>query len=184
MESLKDFGEVIITIQACVIKKFLQGFMAPKQKKKKKPVGEESSKAEEVDEEKKLAEEARVRHQSHRWSVASLTVGAPALVLNQICVWSCQVATAVEKWKSAIKEAQTFSRMHVLLGMLDACIKWDMSAENARCKVCRKKGKSRQQPRFPSFHSETFRKVLSQHVSGKLSLPGSCLSAAGGVLDC
>ena len=60
MESLKDFGECIITIQACVIKKFLQGFMAPK--KKKKPAGEESSsKAEEVDDEKKLAEEARVR---------------------------------------------------------------------------------------------------------------------------
>ncbi|XP_039986532.1 tyrosine-protein kinase BAZ1B [Xiphias gladius] len=108
-ESLKDFGECIITIQACVIKKFLQGFMAPKQKKKKKQGGEESSKAEEVDEEKRLAEEARV-------------------------------ATAVEKWKTAIREAQTFSRMHVLLGMLDACIKWDMSAENARCKVCRRKG--------------------------------------------
>lgn len=46
----------------------------------------------------------------------------------------------MEKWKAAIREAQTFSRMHVLLGMLDACIKWDMSAENARCKVCRKKG--------------------------------------------
>uniref|UniRef100_A0A3B4X8D6 Tyrosine-protein kinase BAZ1B n=1 Tax=Seriola lalandi dorsalis TaxID=1841481 RepID=A0A3B4X8D6_SERLL len=106
---LKDFGECIITIQACVIKKFLQGFMAPKQKKKKKHGGEESSKAEEVDEEKRLAEEARV-------------------------------ATAVEKWKTAIREAQTFSRMHVLLGMLDACIKWDMSAENARCKVCRRKG--------------------------------------------
>uniref|UniRef100_A0A672HU89 Tyrosine-protein kinase BAZ1B n=1 Tax=Salarias fasciatus TaxID=181472 RepID=A0A672HU89_SALFA len=107
--SLKDFGECVITIQACVIKKFLQGFMAPKQKKKKKQGGEESSKAEEVDEEKRLAEEARV-------------------------------ATAVEKWKTAIREAQTFSRMHVLLGMLDACIKWDMSAENARCKVCRRKG--------------------------------------------
>lgn len=63
MESLKDFGECIITIQACVIKKFLQGFMAPKQKKKKKHVGEESSKSEEVDEEKRLAEEARVREQ-------------------------------------------------------------------------------------------------------------------------
>lgn len=109
-EHLKDFGELIITIQSCVIKKFLQGFMAPKQKKKKKQAAEEnSSKVEEVDEEKKLAEEARV-------------------------------ATAVEKWKTAIREAQTFSRMHVLLGMLDACIKWDMSAENARCKVCRRKG--------------------------------------------
>lgn len=52
----------------------------------------------------------------------------------------------MEKWKTAIREAQTFSRMHILLGMLDACIKWDMSAENARCKVCRRKGKSCHQP--------------------------------------
>ncbi|XP_055082188.1 tyrosine-protein kinase BAZ1B isoform X2 [Periophthalmus magnuspinnatus] len=110
IEQLKDFGELIITIQSCVIKKFLQGFMAPKQKKKKKQDTEEnSSKVEEVNEEKKLAEEARV-------------------------------ASAVEKWKTAIRESQTFSRMHVLLGMLDSCIKWDMSAENARCKVCRRKG--------------------------------------------
>ncbi|KAK1785309.1 hypothetical protein P4O66_018706 [Electrophorus voltai] len=109
LEKLRDFGECVITLQESVIKKFLQGFMAPKQKKKKKEVLEGSGKPEEVDEEKKLAEEARV-------------------------------ATAVEKWKVAIREAQTFSRMHVLLGMLDACIKWDMSAENARCKVCRKKG--------------------------------------------
>ncbi|XP_067866303.1 tyrosine-protein kinase BAZ1B isoform X2 [Heterodontus francisci] len=106
LESLKDLGECVITLQECIIKKFLQGFMAPKQKKKK--AGEET-KVEEIDEEKKMAEEAKV-------------------------------ASALELWKSAIREAQTFSRMHVLLGMLDACIKWDMSTENARCKVCRKKG--------------------------------------------
>lgn len=70
MESLKDFGECIITLQACVIKKFLQGFMAPKQKKKKKQAGEESSKAEEVDEEKKVAEEARVRPPHSRTGVS------------------------------------------------------------------------------------------------------------------
>ncbi|XP_044139844.1 tyrosine-protein kinase BAZ1B isoform X1 [Bufo gargarizans] len=110
LENLKDFGECVISLQAAVIKKFLQGFMAPKEKKKRKPQSEEAAaKAEEQDEEKKMAEEAKV-------------------------------ASAVEKWKAAILEAQTFSRMHVLLGMLDACIKWDMSSENARCKVCRKKG--------------------------------------------
>ncbi|KAM3853958.1 tyrosine-protein kinase BAZ1B isoform 1-T1 [Vipera latastei] len=113
LESLKDFGECVIALQASVIKKFLQGFMAPKQKRRK-PQGEDAvAKAEEVDEEKRVAEEAKV-------------------LIN--------VASAVEKWKVAIREAQTFSRVHVLLGMLDACIKWDMSAENARCKVCRKKG--------------------------------------------
>ncbi|XP_053313213.1 tyrosine-protein kinase BAZ1B [Spea bombifrons] len=109
LESLKDFGECIISLQAAVIKKFLQGFMAPKQKKRKAQSEEAAAKAEEQDEEKKMVEEAKV-------------------------------ASAVENWKSAIGEAQTFSRMHVLLGMLDACVKWDMSSENARCKVCRKKG--------------------------------------------
>uniref|UniRef100_A0A8C4YA77 Tyrosine-protein kinase BAZ1B n=1 Tax=Gopherus evgoodei TaxID=1825980 RepID=A0A8C4YA77_9SAUR len=109
LESLKDFGECVIALQASVIKKFLQGFMAPKQKRRKHQGEDSVAKVEEVDEEKKMAEEAKV-------------------------------ASAVEKWKTAIREAQTFSRMHVLLGMLDACIKWDMSAENARCKVCRKKG--------------------------------------------
>lgn len=63
MTNLKELGECIITLQACVVKKFLQGFMAPKQKKKKKQGAEESGKTEEVDEEKRLAEEARVRIQ-------------------------------------------------------------------------------------------------------------------------
>ncbi|KAM6242198.1 tyrosine-protein kinase BAZ1B isoform 1-T1 [Porphyrio hochstetteri] len=109
LESLKDFGECVIALQAGVVKKFLQGFMAPKQKRRKHQGEDYVAKAEEIDEDKKMAEEAKV-------------------------------ASAMEKWKTAIREAQTFSRMHVLLGMLDACIKWDMSAENARCKVCRKKG--------------------------------------------
>uniref|UniRef100_A0A8C6J7N4 Tyrosine-protein kinase BAZ1B n=1 Tax=Melopsittacus undulatus TaxID=13146 RepID=A0A8C6J7N4_MELUD len=109
LESLKDFGECVIALQAGVVKKFLQGFMAPKQKRRKHQGDDYVAKAEEIDEDKKMAEEAKV-------------------------------ASATEKWKTAIREAQTFSRMHVLLGMLDACIKWDMSAENARCKVCRKKG--------------------------------------------
>lgn len=59
MEKLKDFGECVIALQASVIKKFLQGFMAPKQKRRKLQ-SEDSSKTEEVDEEKKMAEEAKV----------------------------------------------------------------------------------------------------------------------------
>ncbi|KAJ8256724.1 hypothetical protein COCON_G00188760 [Conger conger] len=109
LEKLQDFGECVIALQAVVLKKYLQGFMAPKQKKKKKKQGVEEAKPEEVDEEKRLAAEAKV-------------------------------ATAVERWRTAVREVQTFSRMHVLLGMLDACIKWDMSAENTCCKVCRKRG--------------------------------------------
>lgn len=48
-------------LQAAVIKKFLQGFMAPKQKKRKAHQSEEAAaKAEEQDEEKRMAEEAKV----------------------------------------------------------------------------------------------------------------------------
>lgn len=60
MENLKDFGECIVFLQAAVIKKFLQGFMAPKQKKRKPQSEEAAAKAEEQDEEKKMAEEAKV----------------------------------------------------------------------------------------------------------------------------
>lgn len=56
---MKDFGECVIALQASVIKKFLQGFMAPKQKRRKLQ-SEDSAKTEEVDEEKKMAEEAKV----------------------------------------------------------------------------------------------------------------------------
>lgn len=59
LEKLKDFGECVIALQASVIKKFLQGFMAPKQKRRKLQ-SEDSAKTEEVDEEKKMAEEAKV----------------------------------------------------------------------------------------------------------------------------
>lgn len=60
MESLKDFGECVIALQASVIKKFLQGFMAPKQKRRKHQGEDAVAKAEEVDEEKRVAEEAKV----------------------------------------------------------------------------------------------------------------------------
>ncbi|MFT7809524.1 tyrosine-protein kinase BAZ1B [Arapaima gigas] len=61
LENLRDFGKCIITLQESVIKKFLQGFMAPRQKKKRKQGMEESNRGEELDENKRLAEEARVR---------------------------------------------------------------------------------------------------------------------------
>lgn len=35
------------------------------------------------------------------------------------------------KWKEAVENSKTYSRLHVLLGILDACIKWEKSAENA-----------------------------------------------------
>ncbi|XP_038615111.1 tyrosine-protein kinase BAZ1B isoform X2 [Tachyglossus aculeatus] len=150
LESLKDFGECVISLQASVIKKFLQGFMAPKQKRRKHQGEDSVAKTEEVDEEKKMAEEAKV-------------------------------ASALEKWKAAIREAQTFSRMHVLLGMLDACIKWDMSAENARCKVCRKKGEDDKlilcDECNKAFHLFCLRPALYEIPDGEWQCP-ACQPAA------
>ncbi|KAK3101036.1 hypothetical protein FSP39_000430 [Pinctada imbricata] len=50
------------------------------------------------------------------------------------------VPVGVTRWQEAVENASTFSRLHVLLGVLDACIKWEKSSENAKCKICRKKG--------------------------------------------
>ncbi|CAC5416852.1 unnamed protein product [Mytilus coruscus] len=45
----------------------------------------------------------------------------------------------VVNWREAVKNCPTMSRLHVLMGMLDSCIKWEKSAENVKCKICRKK---------------------------------------------
>lgn len=50
----------MIALQAGVVKKFLQGFMAPKQKRRKHQGEDYVAKAEEIDEDKKMAEEAKV----------------------------------------------------------------------------------------------------------------------------
>ncbi|CAG2228165.1 BAZ1B [Mytilus edulis] len=36
----------------------------------------------------------------------------------------------VVNWREAVKSCTTMSRLHVLIGMLDSCIKWEKSAEN------------------------------------------------------
>lgn len=60
LESLKDFGECVIALQAGVVKKFLQGFMAPKQKRRKHQGDDYIARTDEIDEDKKMAEEAKV----------------------------------------------------------------------------------------------------------------------------
>ncbi|WAR02391.1 BAZ1B-like protein [Mya arenaria] len=51
-----------------------------------------------------------------------------------------KVAPGLVRWREAVASAGTMSRLHVLLGILDSCIKWEKSAEHAKCKICRKKG--------------------------------------------
>ncbi|XP_055996600.1 tyrosine-protein kinase BAZ1B-like isoform X2 [Ostrea edulis] len=50
------------------------------------------------------------------------------------------VCLGISKWREAVENASTVSRLHVLMGIMDASIKWEKSAENAKCKICRKKG--------------------------------------------
>ena len=37
----------------------------------------------------------------------------------------------LQKWKDSVVNCPTLSRLHVLLSMMDSCIKWEKSAENA-----------------------------------------------------
>uniref|UniRef100_A0A0R3T3U6 Bromodomain adjacent to zinc finger domain protein 1A n=1 Tax=Rodentolepis nana TaxID=102285 RepID=A0A0R3T3U6_RODNA len=46
----------------------------------------------------------------------------------------------VESWTKAVRSASTFSRLNVLHACLDACIQWEKSVANVRCRICRKKG--------------------------------------------
>jgi len=39
--------------------------------------------------------------------------------------------SGVQQWLDAVAQCTTFSRFNVLMGMLECCIKWEKSAENA-----------------------------------------------------
>uniref|UniRef100_T1J5N9 Tyrosine-protein kinase BAZ1B n=1 Tax=Strigamia maritima TaxID=126957 RepID=T1J5N9_STRMM len=49
----------------------------------------------------------------------------------------------LQKWIENVEQCTTMSRLHVLLGVLDACILWEKSTENAKCKICRRKDEDR-----------------------------------------
>lgn len=36
-------------------------------------------------------------------------------------------SAATQQWREAVLSCQTFSRMHMLVGMFDSCIKWEKS---------------------------------------------------------
>ncbi|XP_074660006.1 tyrosine-protein kinase BAZ1B-like [Tubulanus polymorphus] len=52
-----------------------------------------------------------------------------------------KLADRLKSWIEAVESSATFSRLHVLLGMLDASIMWEKSAEHAKCKICRRNRK-------------------------------------------
>ncbi|CAL4065501.1 unnamed protein product, partial [Meganyctiphanes norvegica] len=49
---------------------------------------------------------------------------------------------AVQRWRTEVENCQTFSRLHMLVGMFDSCIRWEKSMATKKCKICRSKDKS------------------------------------------
>lgn len=39
----------------------------------------------------------------------------------------------IRQWLDAVDQCPTYSRFNVLMGMLECCVKWEKSAENAVC---------------------------------------------------
>ncbi|XP_077978529.1 LOW QUALITY PROTEIN: tyrosine-protein kinase BAZ1B-like [Glandiceps talaboti] len=123
---VKEMGPLLVETQSNVLPKFLKGIMSPPKPKKKpepgdvpdQPVDEDdnddNNDDEDEDEDRMEQEEAEEEDKA--------------------------VSKSVLKWQEAIQDCPTMSRLHVLLGIMDSCIKWEKSAENAKCKICRKKG--------------------------------------------
>ncbi|GFR65697.1 tyrosine-protein kinase BAZ1B-like [Elysia marginata] len=106
-------GECLLEVKEGILEKFLQGFMRPVVKSDVKE--EEESEEEEEEETQGEESDEKPKEKEHKRE------------------------KAVREWKEAIETCQTMSRLHVLMVILDSCIKWEKSAENAKCKICRKK---------------------------------------------
>ena len=91
-----------------------------------------------------------------------------------------QKSEKVLKWIEAVETAPTLSRLHVLLAMFENCVKWEKSAANARCKICRKKDGDTKlllcdecnQP----FHMYCLRPALSVVPKGEWKCPACAVS--------
>ncbi|KAI8504967.1 Tyrosine-protein kinase baz1b [Branchiostoma belcheri] len=123
-DKISELGSLLVEVQAGVLQKFLKGMMAPQKKKPKEPKTEEDDKEENKEEEKEEQEEEENEEEEDDDEEKEVQLYEPR---------------EVESWRQATADCSTMSRLHVLMGILDACIKWDKSAENAKCKVCRKK---------------------------------------------
>ncbi|KAK6190909.1 hypothetical protein SNE40_002675 [Patella caerulea] len=108
-EKLDVFGTLLLDVQANVLEKFLKGIMKPKTLP---TVTTTTVKTEVKDGESDEEEEDDEK--------------------------SSMPKTLID-WIQAVENCQTISRLHVLLGILETSIRWEKSAENAKCKICRKK---------------------------------------------
>ena len=50
-------------------------------------------------------------------------------------------ATCLERWRVSLNAATNLSQVFIHLNTLDRSVMWDKSVLNARCRICRKKGR-------------------------------------------
>lgn len=110
---IATMGQCLLEVQEAIMDKFLQKFMRlPKKEELEEVKKEEDDGEKDGDKDDESAVDKK------------LTVAEKRL----------------QQWKDSVLNCPTMSRLHVLLSMMDSCIKWEKSAENAKCKICRKKG--------------------------------------------
>uniref|UniRef100_A0A8C4NBM9 Bromodomain adjacent to zinc finger domain protein 1A n=2 Tax=Eptatretus burgeri TaxID=7764 RepID=A0A8C4NBM9_EPTBU len=85
--------------------------------------------------------------------------------------------TGLLRWRVAVREAMTFSRLHFLLAMLNACVDWGLSAKLAHCRVCRGKGDDNRLLAVceicrKAFHVGCLRPALLELPDGPWHCPG------------
>ncbi|XP_055899439.1 tyrosine-protein kinase BAZ1B-like [Biomphalaria glabrata] len=109
---ISELGLSLLRVHDGILEKFLQGFMKPSNR-----VGEGEKKQDSETEDKQSDGECADKPQEKEDKREKV----------------------IREWKEAVENCQTLSRLHVLMAFLDSCIKWEKSAENAKCKICRKK---------------------------------------------
>ncbi|XP_068702379.1 tyrosine-protein kinase BAZ1B-like isoform X2 [Montipora foliosa] len=96
-------------------------------------------------------------------------------LLPQFCQGTFSKDNAKQRWLEEVKQASTVSRLHLLLSILDSTVIWDLSAENARCKICRLKGIGTTLILCDdcnlAYHLQCLRPALSEVPEGHWSCP-------------
>ncbi|CAH1786083.1 unnamed protein product [Owenia fusiformis] len=110
-DNVKELGELMVVVMENILPKFLQNKFAKKKKKVNKFTTVEVKEEELGEGEEEKDDKEQIK-----------------------------VDETIAKWKEASRNCSTMSRLHVLLGMFESCVNWNMSSENAKCKICRKGG--------------------------------------------
>ncbi|XP_059141416.1 tyrosine-protein kinase BAZ1B-like isoform X2 [Physella acuta] len=146
---IADMSECLLQVKDGILEKFLQGFMKP------------SNKSSETEKKEEISDEEGSKNND--------------VVTEKHPEREAKREKSIREWREAVEGCQTLSRLHVLMAMLDCCIKWEKSAENAKCKICRKKCDETRlllcDECNQAFHMYCLRPALSKLPSGDWFCP-------------